>query len=259
MKGLSASLWAESLKLRKSNVLLIVILGFLIMPIMMGMMMYIAKDPELSEKMGMVGDKAALFGNSDWASYFRLLNAAIAMIGFVGFGFLTSWVFGREYSDRTEKDLLALPVPRSSIVLSKFIIIFMWCGLVSVILFVSGLVTGALVQLPGWSIKIVLTQANRFCLTAFLTILVSTPVAFFACIGRGYMPPLGFVIVALIAAQFAGIIGLGPYFPWAIPGLCSGFMGDEIQIGFISYFILILTCSTGLFITFAWWCFADHT
>jgi ABC-type transport system involved in multi-copper enzyme maturation permease subunit len=41
----------------------------------------------------------------------------------IGFAFVTSWVFGREYSDRTVKDLLALPAPRSSIVLSKFIVV----------------------------------------------------------------------------------------------------------------------------------------
>ena len=44
--------------------------------------------------------------------------------------------------------------------------------------------------------------------TSLLTMLLCTPVAFFASYGRGYLPPVGFAIVTL---------GLGPYFPWGIP------------------------------------------
>jgi len=49
-------------------------------------------------------------------------------VGLIGFAFVTGWVFGREYSDRTVKDLLALPTPRLSIVLSKFIVVAIWRG-----------------------------------------------------------------------------------------------------------------------------------
>ena len=69
--------------------------------------------------------------NVDWPSYLGLLVEMISALGLLGFGFIASWVFGREYSDRTVKDLLALPIPRSYIVVSKFIVIVIWSVLLA--------------------------------------------------------------------------------------------------------------------------------
>lgn len=100
---------AESLKLRRSKIFPISILFFVFIPLMMGLMMYFSRDPELSGRLGIAGSKVALFGDSDWPAFFRLLTLSIALIGLVGFGFIISWVFGREYSDGTVRELLALP------------------------------------------------------------------------------------------------------------------------------------------------------
>ena len=68
--------------------------------------------------------------------------------------------------------------------------------------------------------------------TSLLTILLCTPVAFFASYGRGYLPPIGFAILTLIIAQFTGLVGLGPYFPWGIPLLFTTAAGAEsAQLG----------------------------
>ena len=63
----------------------------------------------------MIGTKASLlrFGEPNWNNYLALLLQGISAIGLIGFGFITSWVFGREYSENTLKDILALPVSRS--------------------------------------------------------------------------------------------------------------------------------------------------
>jgi len=259
MKSILATLWAESLKVRKSKILWLTILAFLFIPMMMGLLMFVAKNPELSSKLGLIGTKASMFGKADWSAYFGLLAQSIAGIGLMGFGFVTSWVFGREYSDRTVKDILALPVSRSFIVLSKFIVVFIWCVLLSFIFFAFGLIIGGIVNLSGWSSEIAFQSAYKYTITSLFTILLCTPVAFFASYGRGYLPPMGFVIITLITANFIGLIGLGPYFPWAIPGLYSVGAGTEgMQLGIVSYIILFFTSVLGLTATFAWWRFADQ-
>ncbi|WP_394697887.1 ABC transporter permease [uncultured Methanomethylovorans sp.] len=58
------------------------------------------------------------------SSKFKLSTEIILTLGTIGFGIISSWIFGREYSDRVIQDLLALPVPRSTIVLSNFVVIF---------------------------------------------------------------------------------------------------------------------------------------
>jgi ABC-2 type transport system permease protein len=262
MKGILATFGAESLKIRRSKMLWFTIIAFLFMPMMMGLLMFVVKNPEFSRKLGMIGTKTTMlrFGKADWPTYFGLIIQSIAAIGLMGFGFVTSWVFGREYSDRTVKDLLALPVSRSFIVLSKFMVVVIWCVLLSFILFVFGLIIGVMIQLSGWTSEIAFQNAYKFTVTSLLTILLCTPVAFFTSYGRGYLPPMGFVIFTLITAQFIGLVGLGPYFPWAVPGLYSVAAGTEgMQLGAVSYIILYFTCIVGLFATFAWWRFADQT
>jgi len=261
MKSILATLWAESLKIRKSKILWITILAFIFIAFMMGLLMFVQKYPEISSKLGMIGTKASMlrFGKADWPTYLGLLTQSISGIGLIGFGFVTSWVFGREYSDRTVKDLLALPVSRSFIVLSKFIVVVIWCVLLSFILLAFGLIVGGIIHISGWSSEIVSQNAYKYIVTSLLTILLCTPVAFFASYGRGYLPPMGFVILTLIIAQFTGLVGLGPYFPWAIPGVYSVGAGTEgMQLGVASFIILFFSTVLGLIGTFAWWRFADQ-
>jgi len=261
MKNIFPAIWTESLKIYSSKMLWITILAFAFIPSMMGVLMFVVKNPEFSSKLGMIGTKAAMlrFGSVDWQIYFGLLYQIIAGVGLIGFAFVTSWVFGREYSDRTVKDLLALPTPRSSIVLSKFIVVVIWCVLLSFILFAFGLIVGVMLQLPGWSGEIAFHSAYIFMVTSLLTILLCTPVAFFASYGRGYLPPIGFTILTLMIAQFTGLVGLGPYFPWGIPVLFSSATGAEsAQLGIVSYIILFLTSIFGLIGTLAWWRYADQ-
>ena len=261
MKNILSAIWSEGLKVRRSKILWLTILFYLFIPLMIGVLIFVQKNPEISSKLGLIGMKSTMlsFGEANWFVYFGLFDQLISAIGIVGFGFVTSWVFGREYSDRTVGDLLALPTSRSSIILSKFIIVVIWCLLLSFILFAFGLVVGKMIQLSGWSGEIVFHQSVRFTITALLVVLLCTPVAFFASYGRGYLLPIGFVILTLITAQFIGLIGLAPYFPWAIPALYSGAAGTESeQIGMVSYLILFLTGIFGFIATMAWWRYADQ-
>ncbi|HCX04528.1 MAG TPA: bacitracin ABC transporter permease [Clostridiales bacterium] len=260
MKNIFSAIWAESLKVIKSKIFWITFFFFIFLPFMMGLMFFVSKNPELSAKLGMIGDKSALFGESDWPAYFRLLNLSIAMLGLIGFGFVTSWVFGREYSDRTVKDLLVLPIPRSSIVLAKFIIITTWCLILSAVTLSVGLIMGGVFQLSGWTSEIAFHSSRIFLVTTLLTIFLNTPVAFFASHGRGYLSPMGFVIGTLIIAQFIGLMGLGPYFPWAIPALFLGVTGAENEhLSIFSYVILFFTSGVGFYLTLFWWNRVDQT
>lgn len=264
MKNFYSAVWAEVLKIRRSKMLWITVLAFVFIPFMMGVLMFVTKHPETAQKFGLMGSKAAMlrFGDADWSTYFALIIQAMTGIGLLGFGVITGWIFGREYSDRTAKDLLALPIPRSYVVLSKFIVVTIWCILLSVTFWGAGLVIGKIIQFSGWSGAIVFHHAYIFFMTTLLTILLVTPVAFFASFGRGYLPPIGFVLLTLILVNFVGLIGIGPYFPWAIPGIysdASAATGNEsAPLGTISYSILFLTSIVGLIGTLAWWRYADQ-
>jgi len=261
MKNISSALWAESLKILRSKILWATILFYVFIPFMIGILLFVQKYPEIASKLGMIGTKAAMlrFGDLDWQNYFGLLNQLIAVVGLIGFAFVTSWVFGREYSDRTIGDLLALPTPRSSIVVSKFIVTLVWCFVLSIILFSFGLLIGKMIQVSGWSKELAFYNFRIFIVSSLMTILLCPTFAFFASYGRGYLLPIGFAILTLIVAQFIGLVGLGPYFPWAIPGLYSVATGIEIiPLEMISYIILFSTSILGFIVTLLWWVYADQ-
>src|SRR5689334_3038005 len=155
MNGFSAALYSETLKMTRSKVPLFTALGFCMAPLAGGLFMIILKDPEAAKSLGLITTKAQMLtGTADWPSFFNFLAQAIAAGGMVLFSIITIWVFGREFSDHTIKELLALPTSRSSIVTAKFIVIAIWCVLATLLIFGVGLIVGTLVVIPGWSLEL---------------------------------------------------------------------------------------------------------
>ena len=261
MKRIRVALWVEFLKIRKSKMFWATILVFMFVSLMMGLLMFVQIHPEIAGKLGMIGNKATLlrFGEPNWENYFTFLNQGFAGIGVVGIGFVVSWVFGREFSENTIKDILVLPISRSYIVISKFIMVVVWSIVLSLVYFITSLLFGLLIEIPGWSDELVLLDFSRYSVTSLFTIILSAPVALLASYSRGYMLPMGFVILTLIMANFTGLVGLGPYFPWAIPGLYGTASGSEfLQLNNASYIILFSTGILGIIGTLAIWHYADH-
>lgn len=248
----------ENMKARKSKMIWVTLAAFTFAPLMAGFFMFILKNPGMAEQSGLVGDKAQILGEATWPAYFGMLAQIIAVGGILVFGFVTSWVFGREYTDRTLKDLLALPYHRATIPAAKFLAVFLISLLLSVHVTVFGMLIGFLIGLPGWSAEVVMDGLWVLFVTTLLTIALSAPAAFFACWGEGYLAPLGFVIFMVVIAQVIAAIGYGEYFPWAIPALYSGLAGDQ-PVALPSSLLLVLgTSLTGIGATFGWWLWADH-
>lgn len=261
MRDLSAALIAEYLKIKKTKIFLITVGLFIFIPCMLGLMVYVTRNPEIGSKLGIIGTKASMlrFGDADFKSYFNLMNQVISAIGLIGFGFVTSWIFGREYTDHTVKDILALPVSRGSIVIAKFIVILIWCIILSIVLFSTSVLIGLLISIPGWTAITFVQIAGMFSIISFLTIFLCPVPAFFACYGKGYLLPVGFVILMVIMANFTGLAGLGPYFPWAVPGLIAAASKESgMQPVTASYIILFSTSGVGFLATLLWWRLADQ-
>ena len=84
-------------------------------------LIFIARNPEISKQLGLVSAKANLvtYSTTNWPTYLGLYGQIIAAGGFFFFVFAISWMFGREFVDGTLKDLLAVPVPRATILLDE--------------------------------------------------------------------------------------------------------------------------------------------
>ncbi len=261
MTTFASALWSETLKALRSKVPLFTTLAFCLMPLAAGFFMIVLKDPEAARSMGLITTKARLTaGTADWPAYLGLLAQMIAAGGAFVFSMIAAWIFGREFSDRTVKELLAVPTSRSKTVMAKFVVIAVWSLALTILMCGLGLVVGNLVRIPGYSLALLSDSAVGIVGTAILTVAVVPYVALFASVGRGYLPPISWTILTVVFAQLAAIAGWGDWFPWAVPGLFSGAAGPRAAVlGPHSYVVLAGACLVGLAATFLWWQEADQT
>jgi ABC-2 type transport system permease protein len=256
-----AALVAEVQKNKRSRVIWFTFAAFALAPLMGGMIMLVLQNPGNMEGAGALRTKAALMSYSaDWPSFLDLLSQAMGVGGVLVFGFVASWLFGREYSDGTAKDLLALPASRTGILNAKFACYVLWCAGLALGNLLLGAAVGAVLALPGWETAFLVAGLKSYGVTTLLTAALGTPVGFFALAGRGYLAPLGVVAVTLVLAQIIAALGAGAYFPWALPGLYSGAGGAyRAQLGTGNYLLLGLTSLAGYVAAVLWWKHADHT
>ncbi|CAG0986804.1 Bacitracin transport permease protein BcrB [Anaerolineae bacterium] len=261
MKNFLSALWVETLKTRRSKVPFFTTLGFLILPLVGGLFMIILKDPEAAKSMGLISAKAQLTaGTADWFSFFGILAQGVAVGGAILFAIITAWVFGREFSDRTAKELLALPTSREAIIGAKFVVVAVWTFGLSVVIFGLGLLVGYWVVIPGWSIELFRSATAGVLGSALLTIAMLPFVALVASMGRGYLPAFGWAVLTVMLSQIAAATGWGDWFPWAVSALFSEAAGPRAELlGLHSYLVVILFSGIGFAATFYWWRNADQT
>lgn len=260
MKQLLIVIQTELFKAFKVRAIWLTVLMFTLVPLVSSFFMYVLKDPEFATSSGLLGAKAQIAGEASWPAFIAVQGQMIAVGGLIAYGFITSLIFGREFAHLTVKDLLALPYSRLLIVLGKFITSFMINIVLSLYIIAIGFMLGLLIDLPNWQEVISSQHLKLFCLVTLLTIILTTPVAFFATIGRGYLLGIGFIVIVLISSQLITVLGYGNIFPWAIPALMSGIV-EEAEFKLMNYHwvILIGTSLLGVGLTLYSWLYIDYS
>ena len=258
MNNLSDMIWIELRKVLRSKLPLFTILGSLVMPLGIAFLIFLAKNPTLSQRLGLIGAKANLMNYSatTWQTYFTLSGEVIAAGGFFLFTLAISWVFGREFVDGTLKDMLAVPISRFTILLAKFIVVFLWSTVLTLVTLFVSLLMGIIINLPQASFSVIFQGSGLVAITACLVIAIVLPFALFASVGRGYLLPVGVAILSLILANMVMVLGLGEYFPWAIPAL---YAQAKSALAPVSYVIIVITGLVGIAVTYVWWKYADQS
>jgi ABC-2 type transport system permease protein len=258
--GLGRALGAELIKARRSVVPLITVVAFAVAGVVGGFFMFVLQDPQRARSLGLLGAKAQLAGqDADWAGYLALVAQIVSVGGLLVFGLLTIWLFGREFSDRTAKDLLALPTARWAIVAAKLTLGAAWSFLLAVELIALSLVAGTLLGLPGWTPGVGARGLGTVLAATALTICLTTGYGLAASAGRGYLPGVLTMFVTLFAAQVVAALGFGSWFPWSVPSLLSGTAGpDQASPGAASIACVVAVGFAAAIATGRWWERADH-
>lgn len=253
--------WAvEVRKARRSRLPAVTAAAFAVTTAVAGMFMFILKDPQRARDLGLLGTKAELSGAvADWPGYLALLAQTTAVGGVMIFGVTVIWIFGREFSDHTAKDLLALPTARTTIVAAKFAVTAVWCLSLALETFLLGLGVGAALSLPNWSATTAAEGLGRILLTALMTWLLVSVLAWAASAGRGYLAAVGVMFVIVFLAQIVAALGYGHVFPWSVPGIYSGLAGDgKPAVGPVGFALVGVVGIAGVAATVWWWRDADQ-
>ncbi len=261
MGELGTAIGVELLKVRRSRLPWVSVAAFVVAAGVGGLFMFILQNPDRARSLGLLGTKSQLAGSSaDWPAYLALLAQTVAVGGGLIFALIVAWLFGREFADRTAKDLLALPTSRTAIVGAKFTVAAGWCLLLTLQVYALGLVIGAALRLPGWSAGTATAGLGRLLATAAMAVLLATPVGLAASVGRGYLPAIAVMFATVFCAQVVAVLGYGQWFPWSVPAIYSGTAGpDQPPPGAVGYLLVVLVGVTALGATLGWWQRADQT
>jgi ABC-type transport system involved in multi-copper enzyme maturation permease subunit len=251
----------EFAKLRRSKVTWLTLLVMGIGPLAIALFMWIVREPGRAAQLGLLGAKANLAGlEATWPVYTSMMTLVVGMMGVLMLSFIVAFVFGREYSDGTAKNMLALPVGRHVFVLAKFVVVVVWWAVLVAAVLAEAFAIGLALGLPGFSAALATLGLGNALLAGAIALLLSPVVAWITVASRGYMAPLGFALAMLALGNVFAKTGWAIWFPWSIVPLLIGSVGTPAQaLPAGSFVVLAFTFLAGIGATIAQLRHADNT
>ena len=238
----------EFLKLRRSRVTWGTLGAFSMAPLGLALFMWIVREPERAAQFGLLGTKANLSGiEATWPSFLSMLVIVIGVGGMVLLAFIVAYVYGREYTESTAKNMLALPVSRDLFALAKLAVVLAWWIVLVEFVIAETFVVGFALGLPGFSASLATSFIGNALLAAVISYLLVPPVAWVAIWGRGNMAPISFALLMLALGNLFGKTGWAEWFPWSVVPLLIGMVSDPLQtLPAASYVVVALTFAAGV-------------
>lgn len=250
----------EVIKLRRSKAPWATLGVLAIMPLGIALFMWIAREPGRAAQLGLLGTKASLTGiEATWPAYFYMLTLVFDIAGMLLLTFIVAYVFGREYSDASAKNLLSLPVGRHWFAVAKLLVAAVWWMALVAIVIVEAMSIGLAMELPGFSVGQAATGIVDLLLAAAISFLLAPVVAWIAVWSRGEVAPIAFSLVMLALGTLFGKTGWAEWFPHSIVPLLVGMVADPVDsLPAGSYIVLAGTFAAGVAATILQLRFAEN-
>jgi ABC-type transport system involved in multi-copper enzyme maturation permease subunit len=213
---------AEFVKLKRARMPLWTVVAVLVYALLNLAMLPAVTKPEVLSKIAQAGGafgqavKAGLY-RPTWQNY--LLGGAWGIAGSWGvltFSLVAAYLFAHEYRERTLQNTLTLPVRREYVVLAKLVVLAAWVlGLTILsVAFQVGVV--AILGASGFAWSHVFDALADSIAVSLLIYLTLPAVAWFAMLGRGYLPPMLFALAAMMLGNGIASTAASRWFPWTM-------------------------------------------
>lgn len=233
----------ELLKLKRSKMVLISVLGVMSTPFLMLIeaLQTHFKHPE------MIFTLSDIY--SDSILYIMLLSNMMIYVA------ITAYLFSREYMENTLKTILPITVSRTKLLAAKFGTLFLWIVLLTFVTWagifaLSGLYHTAF-HLEGYSLLVAIGWLPKFLFGNILMFLTISPFAFIAGKTKGFVAPIIASAVIVMGSAALSNQDLGALYPWtATFFLVDGRMESTGYPVSLAVGIIILVSVIGFFMTF---------
>jgi len=168
------------------------------------------------------------------------------LIGVLLFSVVTAYLFNREYTEHTLKNILTIPVSRIQFILSKLILLCLWTMALTLFAWLITVLFALLGQFDGLSMQLFLDAFKQFMMSGFALFLLSTPMILVTLLFKNYVV----TIVFAIAITMLNLLTYGSEYsallPWtAVRVIATGTFFPEYP-PIYSYISIIMTFCVGL-------------
>ena len=231
----------EFLKLKRSNIFLLSIMGAILPPLLMFIATFAFDETQTFEML--------------FSSVNMYMSALFAILLFA---IMISYLFGREYNEHTLKTMLTIPVSRGKFLMSKYVMFLAWILILTVVTSMSTMAFGFVAGLEGFSIKIVVDSFLQLLFANVLLFLTFSPFVFVSLLITNMVPAMvGGAGLTLVNMLIYGQTW-APYVPWVCPYLiASGEIAGYSASVTVSYGIILATFVIGLVISYIYFTRTD--
>lgn len=230
-------LYCEFLKLKRSKMFFISVLGAMVAPVMVFAGLIKAKITEPNKVI------------TYWDMLEQTNLYVLLLFGVIVYGVIAAYLFSREYTENTLKSVLTIPISKGAFLTSKFLMLFAWIMILTTVAWVSTLFLSIVGNAAEFSFDVIIQSLKEYFLGAFLLYFTMSPFVFITLWLKNLVTPIIATATVVLGNVALANEDLAVLFPWTSPYLIAS--GDiekykysieiAIAIIFIIFFIGVFT------------------
>jgi len=202
-------LYCEFLKLKRSKMFLISVLGAMVAPIMVFAGLIKAKISE--------PDKII--------TYLDMLEQTnlyvLLLFGVIVYGVIAAFLFSREYTENTLKLVLTVPVSKGAFLITKLLMLFLWMMILTAVAWVSTLVLSIVGNAAEFNVNVIIQSLEEYFLGSFLLYFSMSPFVFLTLWHKNLVSPIIAAATVVLGNVALANQDLAVLFPWTSPYLIA--------------------------------------
>lgn len=226
-------LYTEFLKLKRAKMFQISVIGAASAPVMMfiSLLNIQSKKP----------DEPILFS----VAFYNTNMYVLMLMGTLLYGVITAYLFNREYTENTLKNLLTIPVSKMSLIASKLVLLLIWILGLTLLMWGLTLILGLIGQFEGLTRSVLLQSLKQYLLGGCFFFLLSMPTMWVTLLFKNFVPTIIFTAVITMANILVADSEYIAVFPWTAAHVIANNAFVPEYPHEYSYIVILITSLIG--------------